>query len=65
MQLIGDAKLSQNDDLVPKELMQAIDSGEIDKKWLRTLRSIEYRGKQPTTVEGWIRLYNTLKSTIK
>jgi transcriptional regulator with XRE-family HTH domain len=64
-ELIGDTFVSQNDDLVPIELKQAIDSGEIDKGWLSTLKSIEYRGKQPDTVEGWIRLYNTLKSTIK
>lgn len=64
-ELLGDSSLSQNDDLVPPSLKEAIDRGEIDKNWLATLKSIEYRGKQPTTVEGWIRLYNALKSTIK
>lgn len=63
-ELIGDSSLSQNDDLVPQSLKDAIDSGEIDKNWLSTLKSIEYRGKQPQTVEGWIRLYNALKSSI-
>jgi transcriptional regulator with XRE-family HTH domain len=64
-ELVGDSTVSQNDDLIPPELKQAVDTGEIDKSWISTLKSIEYRGKQPDTVEGWIRLYNTLRSTIK
>lgn len=64
-ELMGDSSLSQNDDLVPPSLKEAIDRGEIDKNWLATLKSIEYRGKQPQTVEGWVRLYNALKSSIR
>ena len=46
------------------KLVKTMDKVELDESWINTLLKIEYRGKHPESVEGWLDIYRALKTSL-